>query len=104
METNIKRFEVGIYRTVVHYRTAFVDAESSDEAHDKASRHIDLEGEAEHLKWKYQRTEHRIIYVHRDLRGRPAAGSCNDGASVDAGGDDSRPGVAGNSDQLPGFA
>lgn len=28
-----------------------------------------------------------------DMRGRPPAGSCNDGASADAGGEDSRPGA-----------
>jgi hypothetical protein len=98
------RYEVGIYRTVVHYRTTFVEAESNDEAHDMASKNIEASGESDDSGWKYQRTELRIIYVHRDLRGRPAAGSCKDGASVDAGGDDRRRNVAGDSGQLPGFA
>jgi len=98
------RFQVGVYRTVTHCQTIIVDAESNDAAYELAAQGMSANVmDKRNIPWKHQRTEFRVSYVQKDWEYRPPAGSCNDGVSVDAGGEDSCLGVAGDSEQLPGF-
>ena len=99
------RFQVDAYRSVTHRRILFVDAATSDAARETASSNIEaIPIHPDDTGWQHRQTELRVISVQPDLREKLPTGSCNDGASVDAGGEDSRLGVAGDSGQLPGFA
>ena len=96
------KYEVGVYRTVTHCQTIYIEAETSDVAYELASQGIDS-GLPDHRAtgWKHRLTEYRVSYVQRDPEYRPPAGSCNDGASAVASGKDGRREVDCGSDQLP---
>lgn len=98
------RYEVGVYRAVTHYQTVFIEAESNDQAHELASQGASSNvPDHRNTGWRHQRTEFRVMCVQRDPTYRPPADACNDGASVDAGGEGSRPDVAVDTTTLPGF-
>jgi hypothetical protein len=99
------KYEVGLYRLVTHRRTLFVEAESNDAAYEYVTENIEsIAVNGEDTGWRHERTELRVSYARADLRRRPPIDSCNKGASVDAEGEASRGGAAGELGQLPGFA